>query len=486
MQKARVVNALLWSALEKLGYQAVNFIVVVVIARLLSPEDYGVIAMMTVFISIASVLVDSGFGAALIQKKDINEGDKSTVFYSNIFFALILYSLLFFSSPLISVFYKQPILAETLRILGFVVILDSLYLVHSSLMIKELKFKYTAIINTTSIVISGIVGVVLAYNGFGVWSLIFQQLSLSLTKGLLFWTLGDWKPKMIFDTSSFKQLFKFSSKLLLSSIFQNIYLNIYYLIIGKLFPAKNLGYYTQAKRINDIPVLTLVSLFNQVTYPVFSSLQDDNVKLKSWYRKNIKLTFFVVLPIVLSLLITSRPLVLVVFKEKWLPSVPLLQILCVSSIFYILDVLCMNLIKSKGRSDLFLKLEVVKKTFAILSILIALNWGVLGLCVGLTVTLIFSYGVDCYASGKLIDYSISEQFFDLSKIFLSGLVMVIVGFLIQNLLTIVPIINIFLSSFVSLLAYVFSSILLKTDEFYELKLLFINLISKILNKNDGN
>ncbi|MES1222005.1 MAG: lipopolysaccharide biosynthesis protein, partial [Bacteroidota bacterium] len=351
--KHTAINALIWSGIEKFSLQAIGFISTIIVARLLTPADFGLVAMITIFIAISNVFIDSGFGTAIIQKKDLTNADCSTVFFFNLLIAIILYFILFFCAPLIADFYKQPELTNLTRVLGLVLVFNSLGLIQISLIQKEIKFKTNTKINLFALLISSSTGITCALLGFGVWSLVIQQVCLSLVKTILLWTFNKWRPVLEFSKSSFHHLFRFSSGLLLSEILETFFQNIYYVIIGRFFPASELGFFTQAKKLNDVSVTTLTSVVTQVAFPVFSTIHDDVVKLKAAFRKNIRFISFLVLPLSFCLMAVSHSLILALLKEKWLPAAPLLQILCIMGIFYTLDVSNMVLLKSKGKSALY-------------------------------------------------------------------------------------------------------------------------------------
>jgi O-antigen/teichoic acid export membrane protein len=428
--KLKIISALIWSAIERVGQQAIYFFITIIIARLLSPSDYGLVGMLAIFMAISSSLVDSGFSAALIQKKNATYKDFSTIFYFNIFISIILFSVLFFSAPFIAKFYNQPRLISLTQFMALNLIINSFGLIQNTIIIKSIDFKTQTKISLVSSIASGAIGIFLAYEGFGVWSLAVQGLTSNLIRTVLLWFFNSWRPTLEFSISSLRGLFSFGSKLLASGLLDQIFDNIYKLVIGKLFSATSLGYYSQAKRIQEIPVTNLTQMVQRVTYPVYSTIQDDTQRLKRGYRNTIKAIIFINFPLMLGLAITAEPLVKVLLTEKWLPVVPYLQLLCIYGFLYPLSAVNLNILKVKGRSDIFFYLEIVKKAVIAIAILITYRWGVLALVIGQVCTGIIAFFINIYYSGKLINYSIKEQLLDIFPYFSLAALMSIFMYLV--------------------------------------------------------
>ncbi|MBS1932847.1 MAG: lipopolysaccharide biosynthesis protein [Bacteroidetes bacterium] len=467
--KNTTINALIWSGIEKFSLQAIGFISTIIVARLLTPADFGLVAMITVFIAVSNVFIDSGFGTAIIQKKNLTNEDCSTVFFFNLFIAVLLYLVLFFCAPFIADFYKQPALINLTRVLGLVLVFNSLGLIQISLIQKEIKFKTNTKINLFAIIISSTTGITCALLGFGVWSLVIQQVCLSLSKTILLWLFNSWRPVFVFSKSSFSHLFRFSSGLLVSEILETFFQNIYYIIIGRFFPASELGFFTQAKKLNDVSVTTLTSVVTQVAFPVFSTIHDDLAKLKSAFRKNIRFISFLVLPLSFCLMAVSHSLILTLLKEKWLPSAPLLQILCIMGIFYTLDVSNMVLLKSKGKSALYLKLEIAKKIIAVVAILIGIRWGIFGLAWSSAATLFAGYLLDTITIGPLIHYPINEQLKDILPSFTAAGVMGICVYFIGTSLQLPSLIVLCIQVIAAIALYLLFVWILKMEELNEIR-----------------
>ncbi len=421
--KQKAVVGIFWSFIERFGTQIVLLITQIVLARLLTPFDFGLIGMLVIFIAISRVFIEGGLGTALIQKKDADDIDFSTVFLTNAIISVLLYVVLFFASPLVAAFFRQPELKWLLRFVGLVLIFNSLGLVPFVKLEKELDFKIIAKSTILSSVLSSIVGITLAYKGMGVWALAIQMVVIYFFRTLLFWVFSGWRLPLIFSWRSFKALFDYGYKLLLSSLLDQVFQNIYLLIIGKFFLAKDLGYYTQAKKLQVVPVETLSAIVGSVTFPTFSKIQNEDEKLLLGFRKTIKMLVFINFPLMLGLAVIAKPLFFYVLGEVWMPAVPYFQLLCISGMFYTLQTSNLNILKVKGRSDLYLKLEVIKKVLVVLGIIIGINWGIAGLIWGSVITSLIGYFVNSYYSGVLINYPVVNQLKDIVPSMIMTIVM---------------------------------------------------------------
>lgn len=370
-----------------------------------------------VFLAISQVFIDSGFSTALIQKKDRTEIDYATVFYFNVVLGIILYLLLFAGAPLISRFYDQPQLIRIARIWGINVIFISLAVVQRAKLTIQVDFKTQAKASFLAVMLSGTVGIILAYKGYGVWALVIQTLLNNGLNTLLLWIYTRWVPLRQFSTKSFTRLFGFGSKLLGAGILDTLYKNIYPLIIGKLFNAAELGYYTRADQFCQLPSSNVTGIIQRVTFPVLCELQEDREKLKQVYRKFIQMTALLIFPLMLGLAAISVPAIRLILTDKWLPSAFMLQLLCLSGMLYPVHALNLNLLNVKGRSDLFLRLEIVKKGIITIAILLTFREGVIALIVGQVVTSYITLFINTYYTKKIIDYGMLDQLKDLSKIF---------------------------------------------------------------------
>src|SRR5690554_1213436 len=331
--KNKTISGVFWSMLQKLGDQGIQFVITIVLARLLVPEDFGLIGMLAIFIAISQTIVEAGFNKALIRKKDADEEDYSTVFFINLSVSVLLYLLLYFCAPFIAQFYNEPKLISLTRILSLIFILNAFGYVQETKLIKEMQFKRLMIINLPSTVISGIVAIVLAYNGFGVWSIVAQRLTMRLMFIVQVWFYSNWKPIWVFNKEKAKSLFAFGGNLMIVGIIQTIYLNGYKLVIGKFYPTSTLGYYENANTVVSTPISTLSSVMQRVTFSVFSTIQNDDKRLKIGYKKIIQQVLFVLCPFLVFSMVLAEPLFRFVLTEKWLPAVPFFQILCIGFLF---------------------------------------------------------------------------------------------------------------------------------------------------------
>lgn len=409
-------NGVIWSAIERFSVQGVSFLLSIVIARLVTPGEYGLIAMLAIFMAIAQTFIDSGFGNALIQKKDRNEVDYSTVFYFNIAVSSILYVVLYFCAPLISRFYNEPELTAVTRWIGLNLIFISFSTVQRTRLNIDLNFKLQAKISLAAVIISGLVGIVLAYHGFGVWALVFQSLSNNLLATILLWISAKWHPLLTFSVSSFKRLFSFGSKLLASGLLHTIYLNLYSLVIGKFYNAADVGFYNRAYTISQYPSTNIVMIMTRAMYPVQCAHQDDDQWLVNNFLSYLRMACFIVFPLMTLLAVIAKPLVLIVLTEKWLPAAELISILSLAYMWYPVLVINNQILNVKGRSDLFLKAEIIKKIVAVAILCATLPFGIQWLCWGIVIYNIFDMILIVWYSKKVIPIGYYQQFKSLSHI----------------------------------------------------------------------
>lgn len=415
--KDKVSRGFWWSSIERFSIQGIQFIVGILIARILTPGDYGLMGMIMVFLALSQVLIDSGFSTALIQKKDRTEVDYATVFYFNVVLGILFYLALFGAAPFISRFYQQPQLIPIIRIWGINVIFISLAVVQRAKLTIQVDFKTQAKASFLSVVVSGIAGIVLAYKGYGVWALVVQTLINNALNTLLLGWYARWIPVCTFSGESFLRLFGFGSKLLGAGLLDTLYKNIYPLLIGKLFNSAELGYYTRADQFSQLPSSNVTGIIQRVTFPVLCELQEDEEKLKQVYRKFIQMAAWFIFPLMLGLAAVSVPTIRLILTEKWLPAAPMLQLLCVSGMLYPVHALNLNLLNVKGRSDLFFRLEIIKKAIITVVILLTFRDGVIALIAGQVVTSYLILFINTYYTKKIIGYGILDQLKDLSTIF---------------------------------------------------------------------
>lgn len=381
--KNKATKSVMWSAIERFSVQGIQFILTIIIARLVSPSDYGLIAMLGIFLAIAQTFIDSGFSNALIQKQDRTETDFSTVFYFNIVVGVVVYLLLYLCSPFIASFYNEPKLDLITKVVGLNLIISSFSVVQRAKLTIALNFKLQAVASLIAVVISGMIGVYMAYVGYGVWAIVVQALLNNFLNTVLLWIVAKWVPEMCFSWVSFKGLFGFGSKLLLSGLLHTIYTNLYNIVIGKKFSAGDLGYYNRAYSIAYFPSNNISGIITRAIYPIQCSIQNDDEKLKISFLQYLKISAYIIFPLMIGVCVLAKPLVLLMLTSKWLPMVPLLQIMCIAYMWDPIMVINHNIVNAKGRSDYFLKAEIIKKATAILILIITIPFGIKVMCIGL-------------------------------------------------------------------------------------------------------
>lgn len=411
--RKKTVSGLLWTFTQQFSVQLINFVAQIILARILMPAEFGLIGMIVIFISVGNSLMDSGMASSLIRTSNATQKDFSTVFWMNLFASIFLYFVLFFCAPFIAGFYRQPVLTPVIRVYTLAFIIKALVGVQTTILTKEMNFKLQMSMQIPSVIIGGITGVVMAYRGYGVWSLVWMNLVQTSLFTLQHWIRTKWHPAFIVDRERLRFHFKFGYKLTLSGLLNTVYTNIYNIIIGKFFSAAQLGYYTRAQTLQMFPITNIATALNKVTYPMFASIQHDDVKLKGAYKKLMQQVIFWVAPLMVYLVIVAEPLFRFVLTDKWLPAVPYFQILCFSGILYPLHSYNLNILKVKGRSDLFFKLEVYKKLFVSIGIAGALYFGMYGLLYFQLISSVFSFAVNTIYSGRMIDYATKEQLKDI-------------------------------------------------------------------------
>lgn len=411
--KQKAAKGILWSTIERFSVQGVQFLIMIVMARLLTPHDYGLIGMLAIFIAVAQSLIDSGFSQALIRKQNRTEVDNNTVFYFNIVVSALLYLILYISAPFVADFYNTPQLCLVMRVVCLGIIFNSLAVVQRALLTIRIDFKTQAKAALTAAVISGIVGITMAYHGFGVWSLVTQQLlNLGMNTSLL-WLLSKWRPRLLYSWQSFHELFAFGSKLLASGLLDTIYRNIYPIVIGKLFSASSLGHYTRAHQFSDFPSSNLTGIIQRVTYPVLCEIQNDDARLAGIYRRFLKLSAFVIFPLMVGLSSVAQPFVDIILGRQWNFCGQLLQIICFSMMWYPIHSINLNLLQVKGRSDLFLRLEIIKKILGVSVLCVTAPFGLVVMCYGQIFNSLVALAINTYYTGKLINVGFFRQMRDL-------------------------------------------------------------------------
>ena len=420
--KDKTVHGVSWSLVDNVASSGISFSVGIVLARILSPAEFGILGMITVFIAVSNSIVESGFSSALIRKTDASDIDYNTVFYFNLLLGIVLYVILFLCAPAISTFFNEPVLIPVTRVMGTVLIINAFSIIQRTLLEKKVDFKTQAKISLIASVVSGMIGIGMAVKGFGVWSLVGQQVSKQLLNSIFLWTYNSWRPERIFSGKSFKELFGFGSRLMISGLINTIYKNLYYVIIGKFYSAPQLGQFTRAELFSTIISGNMTNVVQRVSYPVLSSIQDEAERLKQAYRNVIKTSMLVSFALMMGLAAVAKPLILVLIGEKWLPAVVFMQIICFGEMLYPLHAINLNMLQVKGRSDLFLRLEVIKKFFTILPIGLGIFYGIEFMLWGSVIVSFIAFYLNSYYSVQLVNYSTWTQIKDILPAFLVSLV----------------------------------------------------------------
>lgn len=424
--KQKTVHGVIWSSIERFSVQGIQFVLQILMARILSPEDYGAIAMLAIFVAISQSFIDSGFSNALIRKVDRTEKDYATVFYFNIVVGIVFYLILFFTSPLIASFYNTPILEPLTKVIALNLFFNSMCVVQQARLTIRLDFKTQAVVSLISVVLSGAVGLWMAHAGYGVWSLAIQTVLQTAFRMVFFWLLAKWRPIEKFSKESFKEMFSYGSKLLASGLLDTIYRNVYTIIIGKVFSSSTLGYYSRADQFAQFPSSNLTGILQRVTFPILSTIQNEEERLRINYRKFLRLSAFIVFPLMIGLAAVAEPFIYLVLTPKWAGIVPVLQVICLAYMWYPIHAINLNLLQVKGRSDLFLKLEIIKKGNITLMLLLTVPLGILAICIGKIINSILSLVINTYYTGKLIRVGFFMQMRDILPILLNCVAMYLV------------------------------------------------------------
>ena len=465
--KSKTVKGVMWSSIDRFTTKGISFVFSMLIARMLLPSDYGVIGMLTIFMAVSQCFIDSGFGTALVRKNDRTETDFCTVFYFNIAVACICYALLFLASPYIARFYNLPLLESVTKVWGLNLIISSFAGIQSAQLTIAIDFKSRAKISVITTLFTGVVGLWLAYRGYGVWALVFQTLSSNVLSVILLWLTVRWMPKLIFSWKSFKELFSFGSKLLASSLLDTVYNNIYPIVIGKCFSASSLGVYSRADNLAQFPSSNLTGILVSVNFPVLSKIQDDDERLSSVYRLFLRMAAFVMFPLMVGLAAVADPFIRLTLTNNWEATIPFLQIICFSLMWYPIHAINLNLLQVKGRSDYFLKLEVIKKILGVAILFVTIPLGLTAMCYGRVFSSVVCLGINTHYTNKIIGYGFTMQMRDLLPILIHTLVMGAIVFAIVHLLP-----TLWLQLIVGTLAgiayYLIGAYLMKFNELKEL------------------
>jgi teichuronic acid exporter len=480
--RQRTIKALFWAFFDRIGQQAIYFFITIILARLLGPKEFGLLAMMSIFMAVAQSMIDSGFGQALIQKQNANHVDECSIFYFNIFVGVIAAALLCLSAPWIAAFYHMPLLVPITYALSLNLIINSFGIIQTTLLTKHIDFRTQLKISLITTVASGGVGVFMAYRGFGVWSLVAQSITSNFFRTSLLWLFQSWRPSWSFSFPALKSMFGFGSNLFLSGLLETIFYNMYLIVIGKVFSPTDLGFYTRANGLQRLLVKDVSSTVNRVAFPVFSSIQDDKARLKAGVRKALVTMAMLTFPLTVGLAIVAKPLIFLLLGEKWLPCVPYLQLFCVIGALLPLQQINLNVLKAQGRSDLFLKLTIIKRALAVVVLSVTYRWGITAIIYGQIFASWIDYGLNSYYTARLIRYPLSEQVTDLMPSFGLAAIMGIGIFMLHFLVVPSPVVLLALQILSGISLYIILCLITKLSAFKDL----ISMAKVIVVRQPGN
>lgn len=471
------LRGLFWNAVDKLGVQSWNFIIGLLLARILLPEDFGLIGMLAIFMAIAQSLVESGMASGLIQKKEKKDEDFSTVFVFNMGVSVGIYGILFLSAPLIASFYNKPELTLLTRVLCLSILINAFSVVHRTKLSILLDFKTPAKVNAMAVVTSAIVAFYLAYKGYGVWALVGQQLTSAATATLALGIMGIWKPSVTFSQDSFRALFGFGSKLLAAGIYSQVMNQVYNIIIGKAYPVAQLGFYTRAREFADLPAGVVTSIINQVSYPLLASIQDEKERMIMVFRRLIRLGAFINFPLMTLLALLADPFITWVLPPVWKPAVPVLQWVVFSRLLFPLSSINLNILNAVGRSDLFLKVDLSKLPIVILALIITIPLGIKAMVIGQVISGAIAYGINTFMPGRLFGFGLWEQIKEIKMVVLATCIMATCVYVSINLAE-SPFIKLMLGGITGGISYLLITFLFNMKEMEDIK----DILKKIKNR----
>ena len=428
----KTVRGVIWSFVEKFSVQGVTFLLELIIARIIGPESYGLIAMLAIFMSVSQVFIDGGFSNALIQRKNRDEKDYSTVFYINFGISLVVYALLFACAPAIAKFFHQPLLCDITRVYSLNLVINSLVAVNRTRLTIAVDFKTQSKISFFAALLSGVVGLAMALMGWGVWALVWQAIASAVFNVLFSFYYVRWWPRYGFSMQSFKRLFAFGSKLLVATIISSVYARIYDVVIGKKFTSVDLGLYSRADKFNQFSSTNISGILTRVSFPVLSEIQDDDQRLLSVYRKYVKMSALVVFPLVLGMCGVAAPMIEALLGQEWIGCVTMLQVLCFAYVWDCIISVNLNLIYVKGHSDYVLRLEIIKKSIAFAILLITMNFGLLAICWGRVAYSLIAFYLNTYYTKRLLNYGFFTQMREIMPFLLMSMAVAAEGLLISH------------------------------------------------------
>lgn len=477
--KKKTVKGVAWSAADAILGYSITFLVGIVLARLLSPAEYGLIGICTIFITVISGFVDSGFSNSLIRKKEVTDNDYNTMFITNMLMSIVLYVVLFCSAPFISDFFDRPELTILIRVMGFVLILQALSLVQYTRLTKRIDFKTKTKASLIAAVLSGCIGIGMAYTGFGVWSLVGQKLSERAIFTVCLWRFNKWCPNLAFDTNSFRYMWGFGWKLMVSGLLDRIWRDIYQLVVGKCYSPATLGQYSRAKEYSHLFSSNLTIIIQRVTFPTLAALQDDKVRMMGAYRRIIKVTMFVTAVCMLSLGAVAEPFIYCLIGTKWHQAATFLPLICISMSLYPLHAINLNMLQVQGRSDIFLYIEIAKKVVSIGPICLGIFVGIYWMIVGSIITGIIAFFLNSYYTGKSLHYSSWQQLRDVAPSYVIGFIIALSVYFLKYLPFSYYVI-LSLQLITGLMVFYVICNVMKLREYQELKTISSTFLKKIL------
>lgn len=463
--KRKLITSFIWKTLEKGGAQLIQFIVSIILARMLLPSDYGVIALITVFINLANAFVQSGFGSALIQDKDSGDLEFSTIFFFSIFASIIFYIILFFGAIPISSFYKTPVLVKVIRILAISLLFNSIYCIQNAFISKKLEFKKLFLVSTITMLISGFIGILMAYKGYGIWALVGQNLSYSFLTFLVSFLIVEWRPKFLFSFKKLKKLYSYSWKILASNLIGTFCNNLQSLIIGKNYSTYQLGLYNRGQNFPQIITSTLDHSIQSVLFPTFSAHNDDISYIKNKMRKAISLSAYILLPCIFGMAAIAQPMVLTLLSEKWKECVFFLQISCLGFAFLPIQNANVTAINALGRSDIYMKLEIIKRTITVSMLIICAPFGIYALCIGQAACNILFAFINAYPNKKLLNYNYFEQISDLFPSLFISIIMAGTILLFNHFIILYFAIQLIIDIIIGIVLYIILSVITRNSSF---------------------
>ncbi len=465
--KNKTFSALAWNLAQRMGLRLIQFMPTIILARLLTPAEFGLIGMLTLFIALAATFLDSGFSLALIQKKNASYLDECSMFYFNILVGAVLTLALFLAAPLIAAFYHQPTLTGLTRVLSFGILISAFDIIQTTRLTRALDFKTQFKTTILGSLASGALGIVAAYLGLGVWSLAIQSIADDLISTGTLWIVCDWRPALLLSLNSLKGMFGFGSRMLLTNLVGTFFDNIYGVIIGKVFSANELGYYIRGDSLRTIAINTTSDAFGNILFPALATIQDDSERLKRAYKKSLQMSAFVHFPLMAGLIVVAKPLIFLLLSAKWQETVPLFQLMCCAGLLYPLQIVNLDILKVKGRSDLFLRLTLIKRSLTVIAIFITFPWGINMLLVGQIVLAVIAYFLNSFYSEKLIGYSMIAQVQDVLQSLAFCLLMGGGMWLVGHFLSAGDFITLLVQGMVGLILYFLLNLLARTDPLLE-------------------